>query len=185
MLKAATLTALTISSILISTGISDAKRSSNTASMESSNSGVVRSSKTGATARVGVAHAAKFQAYIDDLEAGGASIRFMGGIRRGRCANSSMHPCGRALDICQLSRGRVDSRCHLPGRQAVAAIANRHGLFEGGQWCHSDYGHAQVGVTAEACGNTMSAKRHRKTRIVNDANGNMAVSYRPDITSSH
>jgi hypothetical protein len=89
------------------------------------------------------------------------------------------------LDICQLSRGRVDSRCHLPGRQAVAAIANRHGLFEGGQWCHSDYGHAQVGVTAEACGNTMSAKRHRKTRIVNDANGNMAVSYRPDITSSH
>jgi len=27
-----------------------------------------------------------------------------------------------------------------------------HGLFEGGRWCNSDYGHAQVGVTAAACG---------------------------------
>jgi hypothetical protein len=32
-------------------------------------------------------------------------------------------------------------------------VAASHGLFEGGRWCDSDYGHAQIGVTAAACGN--------------------------------
>lgn len=123
----------------------------------------VKSSKTGATARVGAAHAAKFQAYVDDLESGGAEIRFMGGTRRGRCANHSMHPCGRALDVCQLRRGVVDRRCRLPDRSAIAVVAARHGLFEGGQWCHSDYGHAQVGVSAASCGEkTMAARSKRR-----------------------
>jgi hypothetical protein len=27
-------------------------------------------------------------------------------------------------------------------------------LFEGGRWCNSDYGHAQIGVTAAACGDS-------------------------------
>jgi hypothetical protein len=115
--------------------------------------GVVISGKTGARARVGVAYAARFQAYIDDLESNhGARVLFMGGIRPGRCSISSEHPCGKALDVCQVRRGAVDPRCNLPGRQVLGEIAASHGLFEGGRWCDSDYGHAQIGVTAAACG---------------------------------
>ena len=114
--------------------------------------GVVISHKTGSRARVGAAYAAKFQAYIDDLESNyGARVLFMGGIRRGRCSIYSEHPCGKALDVCQLRRGVVDPRCHLPNRVALGRIAASHGLFEGGRWCDSDYGHAQIGVTAPAC----------------------------------
>jgi hypothetical protein len=108
-------------------------------------------SQAGAKATVGTRYAAQFQAYIRDLEAAGARILFMGGVRPGRCSSASMHPCGRALDVCQLRRGVVDRRCNLPSRSAIAAIAARHGLFEGGQWCRSDYGHAQVGISAQAC----------------------------------
>ena len=115
--------------------------------------GVVVSRKTNARARVGIAYAARFQAYIDDLENNyGARVLFMGGIRRGQCSPSSEHPCGRALDVCQLRRGVVDPRCKLPGRITLGQIAAAHGLFEGGRWCNSDYGHAQVGVTSGACG---------------------------------
>ena len=122
--------------------------------------GVVMSHKTGAMARVGAAYSGRFQAYIDDLENNhGARVRFMGGIRHGRCSIYSEHPCGKALDVCQLRRGVVDPRCHLPGRAALGQIAAAHGLFEGGRWCDSDYGHAQVGVTAPDCGD-------RQTRIV-------------------
>lgn len=128
------------------------------------------SHKTGATANVAASHAHNFQAYIDDLEANGAIVKFMGGYRAGRCWSGGLHPCGLALDVCQLRRGVVDSRCHLPGRAAIAAIAARNGLFEGGQWCRSDYGHAQVGVTAGACGHNLYAavetfhatRRHRR-----------------------
>lgn len=120
---------------------------------------------TGARANVGSAHAASFQAYINDLEQNhGAKVYFMGGNRRGRCSSRHMHSCGRALDVCQLSRGVVASRCHLPGPVALASIAARHGLFEGGQWCNSDYGHAQVGVSAAACGGKHYAQRHHKHR---------------------
>lgn len=140
-------------------------------SITSSWAGVV-TSKYGAKATVGDAYTAKFQAYIDDLEANGAVIRFMGGTRRGKCSSRHMHPCGRALDVCQLGRGRVDSRCRLPSRPAIAAIAARHGLFEGGQWCHHDYGHAQVGVSAAACGERTYAARSKKARLITDANAN-------------
>ena len=112
--------------------------------------GTVISRKTGARARVGVAYAARFQAYIDDLETNhGARVLFMGGVRPGRCSPSSEHPCGKALDVCQLRRGVVDGRCNLPGRVALGQITAAHGLFEGGRWCN---GHAQVDVTAAACG---------------------------------
>jgi hypothetical protein len=115
--------------------------------------GVVISRKTNARARVGIAYAGRFQAYIDDLENNyGARVLFMGGIRRGQCSPSSEHPCGKALDVCQLRRGVVDPRCKLPARITLGQIAAAHGLFEGGRWCNSDYGHAQVGVTAGACG---------------------------------
>ena len=116
----------------------------------------VISSRTGARARVGIRYVARFQAYIDDLENNhGARVLFMGGIRPGGCSPSSEHPCGKALDVCQLRRGVVDSRCKLPGRAALAQIAASHGLFEGGRWCNSDYGHAQVGVTP-SCGESRS-----------------------------
>jgi hypothetical protein len=131
----------------------------------SANATTITSHKTGARANVGSQHAAAFQAYINDLEASGARVRFMGGIRPGRCSSRHMHPCGRALDVCQLSRGVVDHRCNLPGPSQMAAIAARHGLFEGGQWCHSDYGHAQVGVSAPACGGHHYATRHRHRRV--------------------
>jgi hypothetical protein len=115
--------------------------------------GLIISSKTGARARVGAAYSLRFQAYINDLENNyGARVLFMGGIRPGRCSIYSEHPCGKALDVCQLRRGVVDSRCHLPNRTTLAKVAASHGLFEGGRWCDSDYGHAQVGVTAPACG---------------------------------
>ncbi|MGC1680041.1 MAG: hypothetical protein WA760_01610, partial [Pseudolabrys sp.] len=114
---------------------------------------IIISHKTGARARVGVAYAARFQAYIDDLEnKHGARVLFMNGIRPGRWSPASEHPCGKALDVCQRWRGVVDPRCNLPSRVALGHIAGVHGLFEGGRWCNSDYGHAQVGVTAAACG---------------------------------
>jgi hypothetical protein len=95
--------------------------------------GVIVSSKTGARARVGVAYATRFQAYIDDLENNhGARVLFMGGIRPGHCSPASEHPCGKALDVCQLRRGVVDSRCNLPGRRVLGEIAASHGLFEAG-----------------------------------------------------
>jgi hypothetical protein len=122
--------------------------------------GVIISLKTGAHARVGIAYAARFQAYIDDLETNhGARVLFMNGIRPGHCSSSSEHPCGKALDVCQRRRGVVDPRCNLPGRVLLGQIAASHGLFEGGRWCNSDYGHAQIGVTAAACGDRIRIVR--------------------------
>lgn len=122
----------------------------------------VTSRKTGASARVGCAHVAAFQGYVDELEnQHGATVYFMGGIRRGKCWSGGMHPCGKALDVCQTSRGRVAAKCHLPGRTQLAAIASRHGLYEGGRWCSSDYGHAQVGVSAADCGSQIASARRR------------------------
>ena len=139
---------------------SDRKRASKAIDANGNPAGFVISRRTGARARVGTAHAARFQAYIDDLETNyGARVLFMGGIRPGRCSPSSEHPCGKALDVCQTRRGVVDPRCRLPGRVALGRIAASHGLFEGGRWCNSDYGHAQVDVTASACG-------ERRTRVV-------------------
>ena len=81
--------------------------------------GIVVSRKTGARARVGIAHAARFQAYIDDLENNhGARILFMGGTRPGRCSSSGMHPCGRhwmCVRCVAASSTRV-AICRLAGR---------------------------------------------------------------------
>ena len=139
--------------------------------------GIVMSRKTGARARVGIAHAARFQAYIDDLENNhGARILFMGGIRPGQCRSSSMHPCGKALDVCQTRRGGVDLRCNLPARRALAQIASSHGLFEGGRWCDSDYGHVQVGVSAGDCGERWP-RTVRRTAAPESGRGAAAVSF--------
>ena len=139
--------------------------------------GVIMSRKTGARARVGAAHAARFQAYIDDLETNhGARILFMGGTRPGQCRSSSMHPCGKALDVCQTRRGAVDSRCNLPSRRAIAQIASTHGLFEGGRWCNSDYGHVQVGVSAGDCGERWP-RTVRRTVVPETARAAASVSF--------
>jgi hypothetical protein len=97
--------------------IATARRRSPAVDANGNPAGIVKSDKTGARARVGIAYAARFQAYIDDLESNyNARVLFMRGIRPGRCSTSSEHPCGKALDVCQLRRGIVDPRCHLPGR---------------------------------------------------------------------
>lgn len=140
--------------------------------------GLVRSKKTGATARVAARYRDRFQAYVDDLEAHGAEVFYMGGIRKGRCSEGSQHPCGKALDVCQDWRGHVSAArdCHLPGPVEIAAIARRHGLYEGGVWCRNpDYGHAQVDRTGSECvargswghGTTRvySARRHHHHRL--------------------
>lgn len=114
--------------------------------------GIVRSKKTGRTAKVAARYRDRFQNYIDDLEAHGATIWYMGGFRHGRCSEAHQHPCGAALDVCQDWRGHVSWHrdCHLPHPNEMAAIAARHGLFEGGLWCQGDYGHAQV-LKSRAC----------------------------------
>lgn len=128
--------------------------------------GTVVSRKTGATARVSPRYAAQFQAYVDDLEAHGAVIYYMGGYRPGVCAPASLHPCGKALDVCQDYRGHVSGHknCNLPSPSGMARIAAQHGLFEGGLWCNSDYGHAQVTSTAKACSSRNYATGHASSR---------------------
>ena len=96
----------------------------------------------------------------------GARVLFMGGIRPGRRSRSSEHPCGKAQDMCQLRRGVVDGRCNLPGRITLGHIAAAHGLFEGGRWCNSDYGHAQVDVIAAARGERGVRVVQRQSRSV-------------------
>ena len=144
------------------------------ASLGESGSGIVRSGKTGATARVSPRYRAVFQAYVDDLEAAGASVRFMGGYRGGPCAPPRhKHPCGMALDVCQLARGVVDGRCGLPSPATVSSIARRHGLTEGAVWCSTDYGHVEAGPSAGGCASkgprglaTMTGKIVPRPRVV-------------------
>src|SRR5262245_9422684 len=106
--------------IVVATALACVFATSAYALLDANGNGVVRSNKPGATARVGIAHVARFQAYIDDIEAHGGTVRFMGGMRRGKCWSGGMHPCGKALDVCQTGRGRVDPRCHLPSRHELA-----------------------------------------------------------------
>jgi hypothetical protein len=134
-------------------------------------SGVVRSGKTGATARVSPRFQPIAQAVVDDLEARGATIRFMGGYRKGPCWPGGLHPCGLAIDLCQTARGIVDRRCNLPSRAVEASVAAAHGALSGGIWCHQDRGHIQLGQTAGACGGNLyaavreyQAKRHAPGR---------------------
>lgn len=116
-------------------------------------------SKTGASATVASRYAPAFQALIDDLEAHGAVIKFMGGYRSGQCGQASKHPCGMALDICQYARDVVDRRCGL-SRMVVAELAAKHGLFSGGLWCNPDFGHVEAGGSAE-CGQSWAHIRRR------------------------
>lgn len=123
----------------------------------------IRSKKTGATAYVAYANQAAFQSYIDDIESAGAIVKFMGGVRNERCAPPRhKHACGGAVDVCQKYRDVVDGICHLPSRKILIAIAARHSLTEGGQWCHGDRGHVEAGPSAGACGVRMTRYRvHR------------------------
>lgn len=125
---------------------------------EAARSGNVHS-KAGASASVAPQYAAAFQALIDDLEAHGAVIKFMGGYRAGsHCDQGHKHPCGMALDVCQYARDVVDGKCSLPGRSAENEIASRHGLFHGAQWCNPDRGHFEAGGSA-TCGHGWATAR--------------------------
>ena len=119
-------------------------------------------SKAGASASVSPQYASAFQALVDDLEAHGAVIRFMGGYRPGRCGQANKHACGMALDVCQYARDVVEGKCNLPGREAENKIAATHGLFHGGAWCTGDRGHFEAGGSV-ACGQNW-ATLNRKPR---------------------
>lgn len=99
-------------------------------------------SRSGATARVSASHAAKFQGFINELESNGYRIKFMGGVRGGRCAPPRhKHPCGAAIDINQTARDVVTAR--FP--QSINAMARRHGLLHGAEWRRNpDAGHFEV-----------------------------------------
>ena len=105
------------------------------------------SGKTGAGARAGIAYAARFQAYIDDLETNhGARVLFMGGIVR-LMFDFREHPRGKASDVCQLRHGAVDQRAICPAvrcsaRSPLQTVGSKRTR------CNSDDGHAQIGVTA-------------------------------------
>ena len=98
----------------------------------------------------------EFQSYIDDVEAMGARVKFMGGIREENIRPGQDIQCGKALDVCERSRGVVDPDCHSWERNARCDRI-KNGLFEGGLWCDFDYGHVQVGVSAEACAQSIYA----------------------------
>lgn len=98
-------------------------------------------SASGKTAKVGVRWQTQFQGLIDDLEAEGYRIEFMGGWRKwGTCRKCDAHPKGRALDINQTARNRVTRR--FPSD--VTRIAARHGLCHGAIWGNADRGHFEV-----------------------------------------
>ncbi|HVQ78837.1 MAG: hypothetical protein WA756_16740 [Pseudolabrys sp.] len=89
--------------------------------------GVVMSRKTGSRARVGVAYAARFQAYIDDLEANyGARVLFMGGIRTyassGEAWSTGDAICLVALPLVRSLRHTV---CSKAGVGAIRTMSMR------------------------------------------------------------
>ena len=106
----------------------------------------VHSRKMGKTAHVAAAVAPAFQGFLNDIEDAGARIKFMGGIRPGRCiVPDSLHPCGRAIDVCQFKRNVVDRACFSAvSRGSISRIAHRWGLVDGGDWRHADFGHFEV-----------------------------------------
>ncbi len=134
-------------------------------------------SRAGAVAYVLRAQVARFQGYVRALEARGATIFYMGGIRRGRCSPAHQHPCGEALDVCQDARGKVSGLkdCHLPPPPEMAEIAEAHGLQEGSTWCRRpDYGHAQVIRTGSRCA-ARGLVGHGRRRYVAAGQNRMAL----------
>ena len=99
-------------------------------------------SKSGATAQVAGQWAHKFQCLVNKIDASGFHIKFMGGYRPGPCWSGGKHPCGMALDICQLSR---DVTCPGFPRAASTKFALACGLFPGSLWKRNpDTGHFEV-----------------------------------------
>lgn len=109
--------------------------------MKSPSNGAEIKSSSGARANVSPSAAPKFQALVNWLDAHGYPIKFMGGYRPGKCWTGGMHPCGKAIDINQVARGRVVGR--LPA--GVDAFARTLGIVPGSGWCNQDQGHFQIG----------------------------------------
>lgn len=107
----------------------------------------------GVPVRVAAAAGPRFEAFCRDMAAAGYPARpgWTSGYRpRGSCRGCDMHPRGLAIDFDQRARDRVVVA--MP-RRAVSAIAARHGLISGGDWCHGDLGHFEVdtGRNARPC----------------------------------
>jgi hypothetical protein len=98
-------------------------------------------SKSGASANVAASAQGKFQALVTWLDQHNYPIKFMGGIRPGKCWSGGMHPCGKAIDINQVARGRIVARFPSGTDQFARSI----GLVPGSGWCNQDQGHFQVG----------------------------------------
>ena len=132
-------------------------------------SGVIRSHKTGATARVSPKAAPAMQAMLNDLEENyGAKIKFIGGYRAGTCSGDThycllrhQHWFGYAMDVCQTDRGVVDPSCMLPEPAVFNKIARAHGLYEGSVWCNGDYGHVQF-LNSGGCNGTAHGRGGHK-----------------------
>lgn len=114
-------------------------------------------SDSGKTAKVASRYARQFQGFIDDLEAHGYRIDFMGGWRRsGTCRSCDAHPAGRAIDINQTARNRVTRK--LPAN--VTSIAARHGICHGAIWDRPDGGHFEIAEKSRATSCRRFARKH-------------------------
>jgi hypothetical protein len=89
-----------------------------------------------------------FQAYIGDLEANMAAYVYG---RIGRALLTFQRAPAEGSDVSGPAR-RGRPAMQSADRVTHGQVAAAHGLFEGGRWCNSDYGHAQVDVTAAGCG---------------------------------
>lgn len=129
--------------------------------------GLVVSRKTGAKTHVSSEYAGRFQALVDALEADGATIYTLGGLRGGHCSDGQQHACGKAMDVCQVSYGRVLAKCRLPSGTRLAQIARSVNLQSASEWCNPDTGHFQVTPTGCHVDGTMiaSARQHRHNRL--------------------
>lgn len=103
---------------------------------------------------------ATLQCVVNHVEASGVRVTALGGIRRGHCSTSSMHPCGKAIDINQTARDR-----NGPPRSVSSSAASACGAVSGSWWAgNPDNGHFQVGGWAgtHEHGTTYAARRHHR-----------------------
>lgn len=137
-------TAVAIAAAILAIAVaSDADaRTRHRATVSKSNLVTVTTHKLKKRFRVAAAYAPAFKGFVDDFEQSGGTIRFIGGFRSGHCWTGGLHPCGRAIDICQYSRGVVDRRCHWP--RNTTQLAHKWGLTDGATWRHGDRGHIEA-----------------------------------------
>jgi len=129
--------------------------------------GVVRAA-TGAVAYVAAGATAAFQCLVSSLEDAGYRIDEMGGFASSGHIRHSKHYAGLALDINQISRGRVSR----PFPVNHVAMARACGLTDGGTWANSDLGHFEVpGRTLYASARPRHRIRYASRRVTTPPSG--------------